>query len=375
VKCAIIEILQDPNTWILHSDSIRVPLLLLEVAMVFIGLHLSFKFFKNYATLKETSRGSKMHAAWAWLFIGYAATVTIYIIADFYTDLLYRFDWLEFGYASLSTGALFYIYNIESVGIIKTKHVFSITFGILYIILLVLLVMSVFLRMVSGDFVQLFAIAFLIPMILLFFTYTVKVNKLIQGKMKVYSAVMIAGLAMFITGWIGATDVAVRIIGIGQWMRLIADFLQIGGLCILGLFFSLLPSWREIEWRSSLKSLFVIYQGGTCIFQHDFTGRKEESSASMMMGGVVEMVKSVLDQVLLPGTLKVFDFKDKKMVLEQGKYVSVAVVADHVSDSLDYVLHEFVTQFEAFFGKVLQDWSGDSSLFEPTGILFKGLLG
>lgn len=357
-------------------DPIRVPLLLIEVLMAVIGLHLSFKFFKNNATLKETSRGSKMHAAWGWLFIGYAVTIVLYIIADFYTtDLQARFDWLEFGYVSLSTGALFYIYNIESVGIIKTKHVFSITFGGLYLILIALLVMSVFMRVVSGDFVQLFAISFLIPMILLFFMYTARINKLIQGKMKVYSAIMITGLAMFVTGWIGATDVAVRLMGIGSWMRLIADVLQVVGLGVMGLFFSLLPSWREIEWRSSMRSLFVIYQGGTCIYHHDFAGEEGATSAVMMMGGVVEMVKSVLDQVLLPGTLKVFDFKDKKMVLEQGKYVSVAVVADHVSDSLDYVIHEFTTQFEAFFEKVLEDWSGDSSIFEPAKIVFKGLFG
>jgi hypothetical protein len=187
--------------------------------------------------------------------------------------------------------------------------------------------------------------------------------------------VMIVGLAMFVTGWIGATDAAVRIIGIGQWMRLIADFLQLAGLGILGLFFSLLPSWREIEWRASLKSLFVIYQGGSCVYQHDFTGREESSNATVMMGGVVEMVKSVLDQVLSPGTLKVFDFKDKKMLLEQGKHVCIAIVADSVSDSLDYVLHEFTGRFEVFFGKVLQDWNGDSSVFEPTKVLIKWLFG
>lgn len=357
-------------------DPIRMPLLLLEVGLVLLGIHLSFKFFKNYATLKETSRGSRMNAAWGWLFIGYAATIFLYIIADFYTTSMQaRYDWLEFGYVALATGATFYIYNIESVGVIKTKHLFSIVFGALYFILLCLLVLSVFLRLVSGDIVQLFAISFVIPMILLFFTYTVKINRLIKGKLKVYSAVMIIGLAMFLTGWIGATDFAVKLIGIGSWMRLVADVLQLVGLGILGLFFSLLPSWREIEWRAALKSLFVVYKGGTCVYQHDFSGRAESESNKMMMGGVVEMVKSMLDQVLLPGNVKVFDFKDKKLLLEQGTHVSVAVVADFATDSLDYMLHEFTGRFEAFFGRILEDWGGDSSVFEPTKILIKWLFG
>jgi hypothetical protein len=360
------------NAW----DPIRVPLLLLEVGAAIFGAQLAFKFFKNYATLKETSKGSKMHAAWGWLFAAYAATIVIYIIADFYTTkITVRYDWLEFGYVAIATGALTYIYNIESVGVIKTKHVFTISFGGLYIALIVLLVLSVFARVVSGDFVQYFAISFWIPMILLFFTYTAKVSKLIQGKLKVYSAAMILGLALFVTGWIGATDAAVKLIGIGSWMRLIADVLQLVGLGMMGFFFSLLPSWREIEWRASLKSLFVIYKGGTCIYQHDFAGREESASANLMMGGVVEMVKSVLDQVLLPGSLKVFDFKDKKMVLEQGKNVSIAIVADSVSESLNYVLHDFTGRFEVFFGRILDDWSGDSSLFEPTKVLIKWLFG
>ncbi|MEX2683588.1 MAG: hypothetical protein Q6373_018575 [Candidatus Sigynarchaeota archaeon] len=355
---------------------LRVPLLLIEVSMALFGVHLAFKFFKNNAILKETRRGSKMFVAWGWLFTGYAATIIIYIISDFYAmDLTSRFDWLEFGYVALATGALFYIYNIESVGIIKTKHVFSITFGVLYFILLVLLVLSAFLHLIEGTFVQLFAISFLIPLISLFITYAVKIYQLIKGKMKGYSIAMIVGLIIFILGWMGATDIAVRNFGIGNWMRLIADILQLVGLGMMGLFFSLLPSWREIEWRSALKSLFVIYKGGSCIFQHDFSGREESTSTNLMMGGVVEMVKSVLDQVLLPGSVKVFDFKDKKMVLEQGKNVSVAVIADSVSDSLVYMIHDFVSRFEVYFGSVLRDWSGDTSVFEPTRVIVKWLFG
>ncbi len=364
-----------PGPFVSALDPIRVPLVLMEVCMALIGVHLAFKFFKNNATSKETTRGSRMFVAWGWLFAGYAATIILYIIADFYMiDLAKaRFDWLEVGYVALATGVLFYIYNIESVGIIKTKHVFSISFGILYFILLAFFVLSVFASVVDGTFVQLFAISFLVPLILLFFIYTAKINQLIKGKLKVYSAVMIIGLLIFILGWMGATDIVVKNFGIGNWMRLIADVMQISGLCILGLFFSLLPSWREIEWRASLKSLFVIYQGGTCIYQHDFTGREEPGSVNIMMGGVVEMVKSVLDQVLLSGSLKVFDFKDKKMLLEQGKHISVAIIVDSVSESLNYVLHDFTGRFEVFFGRVLDDWNGDSSVFEPTKVLIKWL--
>jgi hypothetical protein len=61
-------------------DPIRVPLLILEVGMAIFGVHFAFKFFKNYAKLQDTSRGSKMHAAWGWLFATYAVTIILYII-------------------------------------------------------------------------------------------------------------------------------------------------------------------------------------------------------------------------------------------------------------------------------------------------------
>nr|MDO8086124.1 hypothetical protein [Candidatus Sigynarchaeum springense]MDO8119662.1 hypothetical protein [Candidatus Sigynarchaeota archaeon] len=371
----MIEFPEDPTLGWLNPGwaPLRVPMLLIEVSMAFFGAHLAFKFFKNYLTLQDTSRGSKMHAAWGWLFTGYATTIIIYIIADFYAMALQiRFDLLEYGYVAMATGALFYIYNIESVGVIKTRHVFTIIFGVLYFILLALLVMSVFLHLIEGTVVQFFAISFMIPVILFFFIYSARINQLIKGKMKVYSAAMVIGLLIFMLGWMGATDFAMRNLG-GLWIRLIADILQCVGLSTLGLFFSLLPSWREIEWRAALKSLFVIYRGGSCVYQHDFTGGEALADANTIMGGVVEMVKSVLDQVLLPGSMKVFDFKDKKMLMEQGKFATIAVIADSVSDSLCYMIHDFTSRFEVYFGNILQDWNGDTTVFEPTRILIKWL--
>jgi len=365
--------LQWPNI-----DPLRIVLLLIEVACVIFGIHLAFKFFKNYRTMHDSLRGSRMHAAWGWLFFTYAITTLIYIIGDYYAlDSTTRYGLLEFGYLSLATGALFYIYNIEGVGIIKTRHAFTIIFSALYAILVIMVVLSVPVHIVEGSLVQYFAISFWIPMIILFFIYTAKINKLIQGKMKLYSTLMIIGLFMFVFGFMGATDFAIKGLGIGLYIRVIGDIMQITGIGMMGMFFSMLPSWREIDWRAALKTLFVIYKGGICIYQQDFQKEAKESDgmSSMMVGGALEMVKSVLQQVLQAGSLKVLDFKDKKLLLEQGEQVLVVMIADTETDSLRFLLHEFVFKFERFYYDVLKDWQGDSSTFEPTKALVKELFG
>lgn len=97
--------------------------------------------------------------------------------------------------------------------------------------------------------------------------------------------------------------------------------------------------------------------------------------SSVMIGGVMEMVKSVLQQVLQQGSLKVLDFKDKKIVVEQGQNVAVVIIVDAVSDSLNVLLHDFTAKFERFFSAMLKDWAGDSSVFEPARVLIKEVFG
>lgn len=373
--------LEFPNTLPLgiewpDIEPIRIMLLLAEIACVIFGLHLAFKFFKNYRTLHDTVHGSRMHAAWGWLFFSYAITQTLYIISDFYAlDQATRNTYIVFGYTSLATGALFYIYNIERVGVIKSRHLFTLVFSVLYVILIVMLVLFLSSNIITFDIVRDFAMSFYVPIILLLLIYMGKVYKLVRGKLRLYSIFMGIGIVFFILGFLGETDLAVKLLG-GLWIRFLSDIFTITGIGMLGLFFSMLPSWREIEWRASLKSMFVIYAGGICIYQHDFVMQLDDinQSTMMMVGGALEMVKTLLDQVT-SGKLKVLDFNDKKILLEQGKMVMVIMIADMESESLNFLLHEFLERFERFFQPILVDWPGDIADFSPAKALIKEVFG
>ncbi len=334
------------------------------------GIQIAFKFLKNYRTLQDTLRGSRMHAAWFGLFLTYSITTFIYIMADLFTVTEgERATLLETGYTIVATGALYYIYNIERIAIIKTKRVFTVMFAILYVVLLVLFPLSVF-GIIEHGLVQYFALSFWVPMSMLFFTYAGKLNRLIKGRLKIFSGLMIVGLVLLIVGFLGATDVAIE--NLGMWVRLFGDSLQISGVIMMGIFFSLLPSWREIEWKETVESLYVIYKGGVPIFTYDFKADEvkgeDESQSSMRVAQTLEVVGSLLNEVLNKGSLKILDMGTKKVIVEQGEHVLFALVADAELDSLKILLRNFRIAFERFFHDI-ENWSGDPSEFDLASVL------
>ena len=358
---------------------LRPILLILEILLMLIGFQAALRSFKNYKELQDTIKGSRMHLAWFVLFFAYSFTIFIYIIADFFIlDENVRFQGLQYGYITAAIGAFVFVYNIEAIGIINTKRVITIVFSALFVLLIFLFILSQFFGLVDGTLIQYFATIFWIPMTILFLVYTIKLNKLIRGKLKIYSTLLIIGIIIFILGFVGATDFAIENVGIGLYIRIIADLLAIGSIIIMSLFFSLLPSFRELEWKTSLISLFVVYKGGLCVFEHHFNEQREKnenpdgdfSSGTMMVGSVLEMIKSVLNTVLKKGDLKVLDLEDKKILLEQGTKIQVAMVTSEELDSSKFLLNKFLREFESFYGNILENWDGDTSAFEPA----KGLI-
>jgi len=347
--------------------------MIIDVTLTILACHLALRSFKNYKMTRDTLKGNMMHLGWAGLFSGYAVTTIVYIVADLFSpDPNVRFIYLQIGYISAASGAMFFVTQIERVGFIRTKRVFTVVFAILYVMLLGFFVWFLVGHSQSiGTFIQLFSVSFWVPIIILFTIYMVKLNRLIRGRLRTYSAGLTIGIAILILGYIGATDKSIEIFGL--WIRVLSDCLQAGGLLLISVFFSLLPSWREVDWRLALKDLFVIYQGGLSIYEHHFgaeTG-KDQQAQTVMVGSVLDMAQSFIQQMLQVGTLKVLDIQDKKIILEQGQYVLVAIVADQELDSIKYLLHSFVNRFETFFGDQLKNFQGDSSVFSPADKLLK----
>lgn len=362
-----------PNSLPIHGE-IRLPGLIIETFIIYVALHLALIFLKKYKTTQDAARTNIMYLAWCSLFIAFSATTFFFILGDYFSSTNgERFFYLELGYVSLASGGFFFLFHVERVGFINTRRLFTIIFGILYVILIVLLIMAQFLPLM--DLIQTFSFIFLVPTVGLIIAYTYKVNKLIRGKLKVFSSLMILGVFILILGYVGATDFALETFGL--YFRLIAGLLQVMGIVFVAIFFGLLPGWKELQWVKNLHSLFIIYKGGTHVYQHDFQTREGEQLDPMMVAGTLETTKSILNEAIKTRSseLKVLDIGDKKILLQQGGYVSVALIADQDLESLRYLLHSFIVEFEGFFVSVLPDWPGDTEVFAPTKVLVEKIFG
>jgi CRISPR/Cas system-associated endoribonuclease Cas2 len=373
-----------PDTIPIGADpaelALRYPLIILCTVTIICGLHISFQFIKNYFRSNDTVKGNKMHAAWASLFFGYSTLSMSFVASDFFsTDLHQRDVFLQIGYLCLTTGAFLFIYYSEKLKIINTRRIFTIVFTLLYVVLCGLIVTSQVVYFggdVAGfesimDFTQYSTYSFFVPVVALFLTYCVRINRILPLKLKKFAILMAVSLFAFTIGFLATTDSVIRNLGIGVYSYFLGVLIQICALGVLAYTFLKLPSWRELEWREAIRSIFVIYRGGMMLFNYDFkeSDEKARKMNPLLVAGALEMAKSVLTGMMQTETVKVLDLQDKKVIFEQGDKVMVSLITDQYYESLAMLTHEFVVQFERFFASVLPSWQGDVDVFAPTKAL------
>ena len=349
----------------------RIPLLLIDTTIVFACLLVALEFLKKYRNTRDTVKNTLMYRAWASLFIGFMVTAAIYVISDFAVpSIMLRIDILQYAYFSGATGGFLYVYYVERLTYITKRRIFTIIMTGLYLTLIALMVADHFISL--GNIIQTFATSFWIPAIGLSMMYTYKINKLSLGKLKKYSFALIFGFVMLILGLMGATDVMTRIFGLG--FRLAADSLQIAGIILITTFALKLPSWKELEWRKAARKAYFIYKGGMLLHEHSFGDNIDASKNSLLIASVLETAKTVLQQSLESGQLKIIDLEDKKIYFQQGKWIMVALVANEQLDSLEFLASKITREFERFFEEQLVNWNGDTDIFQLTATLIPTIL-
>lgn len=347
--------------------------MLLNIGIVIAALNVALIYIKKYVTLRDSMKGTRVHAAWASLFLGYAVMILLYLVGALYTTTMdQRYLLLRLGYLSAATGAFFFIYYIEQLAYIARRRVFTTLFGILYIALIAMTVIAFFVDL--DTFVQFFATSFWIPNLGFIFVYIYKINRLSIGKLRRLSVLVALGFSILILGILGSTDVIQRSLGLG--VRLIADVLQLVGIIMVGWFSSKLPSWKELEWETALDSLYIIYKGGVLAYEYDFieASRGIGQARTSVAVSALEAVRLLLNQAAKSGELKVIDFKDKKLFFESGTYITVVVVASQELDILDFIVGKIRKEIEKAFADMLPTWNGDSNEFMPATTIISRIL-
>ncbi|MHA1681786.1 MAG: hypothetical protein ACTSUE_12320 [Promethearchaeota archaeon] len=152
------------------------------------------------------------------------------------------------------------------------------------------------------------------------------------------------------------------------------------GLALTGLGFIGLPSLSEIHWADYLVHLYVFHiDTAACIYDENLLnaeklkvkrqlevdgGGEEDIPADLFSSGVVGVMGLIKEMVRSEKRLKVLDHEDKKILLEYGKKVSVALLTFRDLQIYHEKLNNYIKKIEEEFEKPLEKWDGEISRFK-----------
>ncbi|MHA1793329.1 MAG: hypothetical protein ACTSVI_11835 [Promethearchaeota archaeon] len=85
---------------------------------------MALRFYYYYKKFKDCLKRNQMNLAWFSLFLSYSLMTLTYMFSDFFSENeALRGKFLHAGYILITTGVFFFIYNTETLKIIKTKRV------------------------------------------------------------------------------------------------------------------------------------------------------------------------------------------------------------------------------------------------------------
>ena len=132
---------------------------------------------------------------------------------------------------------------------------------------------------------------------------------------------------------------------------------------IFGYGFYSIPSFSEFDWNQKIRHLYLLTPDGICVFQHSFKTRSIRDDD--LFGGSLMAIQNILkDMMQSDKNLSVIDHEDAKIIFKQSKSIIAVMVADEELYIVDRKLEQLLNEFELSFGEMMQDWSGNVSLFQ-----------
>jgi len=128
----------------------------------------------------------------------------------------------------------------------------------------------------------------------------------------------------------------------------------------------------ELEWRSKLIQLYVIYKiSGVPIFHIRFQetptseGTRAVISETLAAGGI-KGVSIMLKQISQSSEeLKVIDHGDQQILLEHGEYIFIALYVFEEMRIFRDKIKQLRENIETYFEAILKNWDGTHAYFEP----------
>ncbi len=136
-----------------------------------------------------------------------------------------------------------------------------------------------------------------------------------------------------------------------------------------------LPSKSEREWKKKIHDLIIISSGGLPIFHHQFQQGAIQVDSSLASGALTG-IEGILSEITRErGFVKIIKQEDFCIMLEHGKSVTLALLADEELPILRKMMQIFLEEFQAFFGELIEMWEGDVIVFSPTERIIQKVFG
>ncbi len=126
---------------------------------------------------------------------------------------------------------------------------------------------------------------------------------------------------------------------------------------------------RQRNWEKSLHDLFVLTKEGVSMYNYSFgIELKQPELISGMISALTTFMKEATGS---RESLRIIDQQDKKVILTQGDYTTVALIADKNLPIIHKRVTKFTEAFERRFGKQLLNWRGELTLFKDAESIVK----
>ena len=349
------------------TDPYRTPILALELLVVFIFLEIAIFFLSRYRHNRKEKIPSFVELDWAIIFSCFSLAYLFYIMGAFFGGTLEvdRANFIFGGYLSLVIGGLLFIYHLELTRTIYTGYKITLfTLGILIMFFILFFVVDTSIFQSVGNISSIFAFSIIL-------IYFMKVIRRIWAFYRLHSLGLFLGITLWLTGYALTTDLAINQVSPGDVIlpgdfiiRLIGDVVILGGMLLVAFFVNTLPSLDEIGWRDKVKYIMLTTQTGISIYSESFQERAPIQE--VLMSGGIWGIDVFLQNVLKDADLKVIERGTDVILIEKGNYITAIMVVEQDLKLLRYLLFKLVIQFEFYYARVLMDWGGDTSLFNPT---------
>lgn len=246
-----------------------------------------------------------------------------------------------------------FMYAAESL-LRKTHYIFTIAFFVVSFIVLffdIQTLRSLYYIFVSG--LMLFVIFFLF-----------RLMAMVTGTVRKKFFTLFIGFVLYGLGYALSAELVKDAIP-----RPIAVGIVIIGLACIALACVRIPMFEEIHWRDYLLHVFVFHiDSSACIHDEMLLkiGKEVDGvSADLFSSGVTGVIGIIKEMIQSEKKLKVLDHEDKKILLEYGKHVTVALITSKDLDILHEKLRTYILRVETELRKPLENWRGEVSRFAP----------